>query len=145
VDTRTAIVTGASSGIGLASRRPIRADTGAVTLIQRFGSAANLNIHLHCLVLDGVWRAASQMGVVLRQHSRSAPKACRSEPLFSHAQVLAPNRSFIVRDKRNGPHRRFHRGIRNRPMNEFRHVSSPPLPFPVQHALTQTVANYVWK
>jgi hypothetical protein len=29
------------------------ADTGAVTLIQRFGSAANLNIHLHCLVLDG--------------------------------------------------------------------------------------------
>ena len=32
------------------------ADTGAVTLIQRFGSAANLNIHLHCLVLDGVYR-----------------------------------------------------------------------------------------
>ena len=26
-------------------------------------------------------------------------------------------------------------------MNEFRHVSSPPLPFPVQHALTQTVAT----
>lgn len=32
------------------------ADTGVVTLIQRFGSAANLNIHLHCLVLDGVFR-----------------------------------------------------------------------------------------
>ncbi len=32
------------------------ADTGAVTLIQRFGSAANLNIHLHCLVLDVVYR-----------------------------------------------------------------------------------------
>ena len=32
------------------------AQTGAVTLIQRFGSAANLNIHLHCLVLDGVYR-----------------------------------------------------------------------------------------
>jgi hypothetical protein len=31
------------------------ADTGAVTLIQRFGSAANLSIHLHCLVLDGVY------------------------------------------------------------------------------------------
>ena len=29
---------------------------GAVTLIQRFGSAANLNVHLHCLVLDGVYR-----------------------------------------------------------------------------------------
>jgi len=32
------------------------ADSGAVTPIQRFGSAANLNIHLHCLVLDGVYR-----------------------------------------------------------------------------------------
>ena len=31
------------------------AATGAVTLIQRFGSAANLNIHLHALVLDGVY------------------------------------------------------------------------------------------
>lgn len=28
---------------------------GAITLIQRFGSAANLNSHLHCLVLDGVY------------------------------------------------------------------------------------------
>jgi nitronate monooxygenase len=36
---------------------------------------------------------------------------------------------------------RLARGIRNRLMNEFRHVSSPPLPFPVQHALTQTVAT----
>jgi hypothetical protein len=33
-----------------------QADSGAVTLIQRFGSAANLNIHLHCLVLDGVYQ-----------------------------------------------------------------------------------------
>ncbi len=30
-----------------------QAATGAVTLIQRFGSAANLNIHLYALVLDG--------------------------------------------------------------------------------------------
>ncbi len=33
-----------------------QANTGAVTLIQRFGSAANLNILLNCLVLDGVYR-----------------------------------------------------------------------------------------
>ena len=32
------------------------AETGAVTLIQRFGSAANVNIPLHCLVLDGVYQ-----------------------------------------------------------------------------------------
>lgn len=32
-----------------------KAASGAVTLIQRFGSAANLNIHLHGLWLDGVY------------------------------------------------------------------------------------------
>jgi hypothetical protein len=31
------------------------ARTGAVTLIQRFGSALNLNIHFHMLLLDGVY------------------------------------------------------------------------------------------
>jgi hypothetical protein len=29
------------------------ADTGALTLVDRFRPAANLNIRLHCLVLDG--------------------------------------------------------------------------------------------
>jgi len=32
-----------------------KAKTGAVTLIQRFGSALNLNIHFHMLFLDGVY------------------------------------------------------------------------------------------
>jgi len=32
---------------------------GAVTLIQRFGAAANLNIHLHRLVLDSVYRCGA--------------------------------------------------------------------------------------
>ena len=31
------------------------ADTGAVTLYQRFSSALNLNIHFHMLFLDGVY------------------------------------------------------------------------------------------
>jgi hypothetical protein len=31
------------------------AQTGAVTLIQRFGSALNLNVHFHMLFLDGVY------------------------------------------------------------------------------------------
>mgnify|MGYP003343355586 CR=1 FL=1 len=29
--------------------------TGAVTLIQRFGGALNLNVHLHMLFVDGVY------------------------------------------------------------------------------------------
>ncbi len=35
------------------------AQTGAVTLIQRFGSALNLNIHFHMLFLDGVYVTTS--------------------------------------------------------------------------------------
>ena len=35
------------------------AQTGAVTLIQRFGSALNLNIHFHILFLDGVYVTTS--------------------------------------------------------------------------------------
>jgi hypothetical protein len=33
----------------------IAAHTVAVTFIQRFGSALNLNVHLHMLFLDGVY------------------------------------------------------------------------------------------
>jgi hypothetical protein len=39
--------------LGLASVRA--AHTGSVTAIQRFGSALNLNVHLHALVADGVF------------------------------------------------------------------------------------------
>ncbi|MBK8763787.1 MAG: transposase [Burkholderiaceae bacterium] len=45
--------------LGQAGLKAGEADSGAVTLIQRFGSAANLNIHLHCLVLDGVYRCGT--------------------------------------------------------------------------------------
>ena len=50
--------------------------SGAVTLIQRFGSAANLNIldSLHCLVLDGVYRTTEGLPVF---HTVHAPTATR--------------------------------------------------------------------
>lgn len=35
--------------------RACGAQTGVVTLVQRFGSALNLNIHLHMIALDGVY------------------------------------------------------------------------------------------
>ena len=40
--------------LGAAGYHHAAAHTGAVTLIQRFGSALNLNIHFHRLFLDGV-------------------------------------------------------------------------------------------
>ena len=32
----------------------VRGQCGAVTFVQRFGDALNLNVHFHSLVLDGV-------------------------------------------------------------------------------------------
>jgi hypothetical protein len=40
--------------------------TGAVTLIQRFGSALNLNIHFHLLVLDGAYLVGTEPPVFRR-------------------------------------------------------------------------------
>jgi hypothetical protein len=42
------------------------ARTGAVTLIQRFGSALNLNVHLHMLFLDGAYRFANNQAAFHR-------------------------------------------------------------------------------
>ncbi len=42
------------------------AHTGAVTLIQRFGSALNLTVHLHMLFLDGVYVEDNKYGSALR-------------------------------------------------------------------------------
>ena len=48
-----ALSTAAKRRAGL--RAGADAETGVVTFIQRFGSALNLNIHLHLLVLDGAY------------------------------------------------------------------------------------------
>lgn len=49
-----------------------RGATGAVTLIQRFGSALNLNIHFHMLALDGAYLAGTEPPVFRRIASPSA-------------------------------------------------------------------------
>ena len=47
--------------------------TGALTLIQRFGSALNLNVHLHWLFLDGcIWPMARDPPVFRVVAERSA-------------------------------------------------------------------------
>ena len=65
------------------------ASTGAVTLIQRFGSAANLNIHLHCLVLDGVYQSGEGVPVF----SMLFPPSLLSAPSFRPS----PNRFTCIR------------------------------------------------
>ena len=56
-----------------------KAQTGAVTLIQHFGGALNLNIHFHMIVLDGVYTGGSN-GLPMR-----------------FRQVKAPNRAELTR------------------------------------------------
>jgi ribosomal protein S27E len=55
------------------------AQTGAVTLIQHFGSALNLNIHFHMIFLDGVYTGGSN-----------------ALPIWFHP-VKAPNRAELTR------------------------------------------------
>jgi hypothetical protein len=46
-------------------------ETGSVTVIQRFGSALNLNVHLHCLVLDGVYAPDPTTGALVFHRVRA--------------------------------------------------------------------------
>jgi hypothetical protein len=57
-----------------------QAHSGAVALIQRFGSAANLNIDLNCLVLDGVYRSSAGELVF---DKACAPSAAELETLLN--------------------------------------------------------------
>jgi hypothetical protein len=56
-----------------------QAATGAVTLIQRFGSAANWNSHLHCLYLDGVYDTTGKTPVF---HPVRSPTAEQGQSLL---------------------------------------------------------------
>src|SRR5262245_58042666 len=76
-----------------------RADTGAVTLIQRFGSAANLNIHLHCLVLDGVYLNRDGMPVF---HEAAAPSTDELEAvllkIITRTMRLLTRLGFVIEE-----------------------------------------------
>jgi hypothetical protein len=50
-----------------------KAQSGAIIVVQRFGGALNLNVHLHALVLDGVFARARDGR--LRFHRAPAPTA----------------------------------------------------------------------
>ena len=73
------------------------AHTGAVvTLIQRFGSALNLNIHFHILFLDGVY-ALDEHGI-MRFHRVKAPTI--GETQYLGASTQSSRRRFL--EKRAG-------------------------------------------
>jgi len=53
------------------------AQCGAVTLIQRFGSALNLNVHSHMLWLDGVYEPVAARPEKPRLHRARAPTSAQ--------------------------------------------------------------------
>ena len=62
------------------TRRASGARTGVVTLIQRHGSAANLNVHLHMQVLDGV---VEPIGEPVRFRPAAAPREAQLQALLT--------------------------------------------------------------
>jgi len=61
--------------------------TGAVTLIQRFGSALNLNIHFHVIVLDGVYVPVEGEAPVFRPVPAPAGSRCTPCSTFSRTRA----------------------------------------------------------
>lgn len=80
------------------------ARTGAVTLIQRFGSALNLNIHFHMLLLD---RAYTFDGPQPSLHRTPRPTPAGTSPQIQRAHYLTPYRPLTAK-------RAFIRPIRRR-------------------------------
>ncbi len=62
------------------------AHTGTVTLIQRFGSALNSNIHFHALFIDGIYQEKNNGK--LRFHRVNAPTAKELNTLI--ATIILP-------------------------------------------------------
>lgn len=79
------------------------AQTGAVTLIQRFGSALNLNIHFHMLFLDGV--NVERPGGTLRFRWVKAPTSAEltrlTQTLARRISRCLERQGWLTRDAEN--------------------------------------------
>ena len=69
------------------------AKSGIITLIQRFGSALNLNVHLHMIVLDGAFTFDDD---ATRFHSVKAPTSADMQTLLD--RIIRRTVSQLERD-----------------------------------------------
>ena len=96
------VVYRAISGHLLRGARLTRRDahTGAVTLIQRFGSALNLNVHLHMIFVDGAYRSDGSAPPVF--HPVPAPTTAELQALVQRIAErlgrMLERRGLIERD-----------------------------------------------
>ena len=81
------------------------AQTGAVTLIQRFGGALNLNIHFHMLFLDGVYTGGSNEIPMWFRQVNAPNKAELTRLMHTIAQRVGrylERQGLVERDTGNG-------------------------------------------
>ena len=82
-----------------------QADSGAVTLIQPSlwmkGSAANLNFHLHCLVLDGVYRCGAEGEPVFVEVPAPTDEALQAvlQKVITRMMKLLTRKGGLVREQ----------------------------------------------
>ena len=102
----------------------LEAHRGTVTLIQRFGSAANLNIHLRCLVLDGVyWRTDGGPVFVQADSPTEEELQALLHRIITRLMKLLTRRSVLVEEEEGGDRAiwRTPRPIRMRPARSGRY------------------------
>ena len=73
---------------------------GAVTLIQRFGSAANFTIHLHCLVLDEVYWCGADGAAVFIEASAPTDDELHAmlQTVITRLMKMLTRRGVLVED-----------------------------------------------
>jgi hypothetical protein len=87
-----------------------RVECGAVTFVQRFGDALNLNVHFHTLVLDGVYQVGDgvtrfhmlpppeggELERILRRIARRVGKLLERRGMESGAELLAEDQPLLA-------------------------------------------------
>jgi hypothetical protein len=89
--------------IGKAGLTRATSETGAVTLVQRFGSALNLNVHFHMLFLDGVYQTVGTDAPVFRPvvASESSDLQQLVEQIAGRIGRALERRGLVERDLEN--------------------------------------------
>ena len=91
--------------LGQAGLKAEKADSGAVTLIQPSswmkGATANLNIHLHCPVLDGVYRCDTEGEPVFDEVPSLTDEALQAvlHKIITRLMKLLTRRGVLVEEK----------------------------------------------
>ena len=79
--------------------------TGAVTLIQRFGSALNLNLHYHLLFLDGAYTQGDSHRLEFRRSREptSAELTALAETLARRISRYLTRRGYLTQEAESEP------------------------------------------